>query len=60
MPSETRKERVDLSVSLSIPSLFTCHIYLELMTDLVILLIGISYDQDSIENWFDDGNNDVQ
>ncbi|XP_057446853.1 U-box domain-containing protein 21-like [Lotus japonicus] len=43
-------------VELEIPNHFRCPISLDLMKDPVTLSTGITYDRDSVEKWFDDGN----
>ncbi|OIV89927.1 hypothetical protein TanjilG_02118 [Lupinus angustifolius] len=45
-----------LNVEVVIPKHFTCPISLDLMKDPVTLSTGITYDRESVEKWFDDGN----
>ncbi|CAL0315701.1 unnamed protein product [Lupinus luteus] len=47
----------DLDVEISTPTHFRCPITLDMMKDPVTLSTGITYDRDSIEKWFEDGNN---
>ncbi|XP_057762488.1 U-box domain-containing protein 21-like [Arachis stenosperma] len=44
------------SMELVIPNHFRCPISLDLMKDPVTLSTGITYDRESVERWFDDGN----
>ncbi|MED6191798.1 hypothetical protein PIB30_004011 [Stylosanthes scabra] len=44
------------NMELVIPNHFRCPISLDLMKDPVTLSTGITYDRESIETWFDDGN----
>ncbi|CAK9230359.1 unnamed protein product [Sphagnum troendelagicum] len=44
------------SSTVSVPTLFTCPISLELMNDPVTLSTGITYDRASIEKWLGDGH----
>lgn len=43
-------------VELVIPNHFICPISLDLMKDPVTLSTGITYDRESVEKWFEDGN----
>lgn len=47
----------DLQVEIAIPTHFRCPVTLDLMKDPVTLSTGITYDRDSIEKWFESGNN---
>ncbi|KAJ7533666.1 hypothetical protein O6H91_13G059400 [Diphasiastrum complanatum] len=42
---------------ITVPPFFRCPISLELMKDPVTLCTGLTYDRESIEKWFQDGNN---
>lgn len=57
MPSESGKNLVDLSISISIPPYFKCPISLDLMTDPVSLCTGITYERVYIERWLAEGSN---
>ncbi|KAE9596124.1 hypothetical protein Lal_00030906 [Lupinus albus] len=46
-----------LDVEISTPTHFRCPITLDMMKDPVTLSTGITYDRDSIEKWFNNGNN---
>ena len=43
-------------MELVVPNHFRCPISLDLMKDPVTLSTGITYDRESVERWFDDGN----
>ncbi|XP_027359528.1 U-box domain-containing protein 21-like [Abrus precatorius] len=44
------------NVELVVPNHFRCPISLDLMKDPVTLSTGITYDRESVERWFDEGN----
>ncbi|CAL0307664.1 unnamed protein product [Lupinus luteus] len=46
-----------LEVEIVTPTHFRCPITLDMMKDPVTLSTGITYDRDSIEKWFEEGNN---
>ncbi|CAL0317712.1 unnamed protein product [Lupinus luteus] len=46
----------DLEVEIAIPTHFRCPVTLDMMKDPVTLPTGITYDRDSIEKWFEEGN----
>ncbi|KAK7276200.1 hypothetical protein RIF29_17335 [Crotalaria pallida] len=47
----------DLEVEIATPTHFRCPVTLDMMKDPVTLSTGITYDRDSIEKWFEEGNN---
>jgi hypothetical protein len=49
------EEKVTAATTM-VPSFFKCLILLELVRDLVVLCIGQSYEQSSIEPWLEAGN----
>lgn len=47
---------VDLEIEVAIPTHFRCPVTLDMMKDPVTVSTGITYDRDSIERWFESGN----
>ncbi|KAK7320202.1 hypothetical protein RJT34_04938 [Clitoria ternatea] len=52
----SRRKKIAEVEELVTPNHFLCPISLQLMKDPVALSTGISYDRESIERWFDEGN----
>ncbi|KAK7291345.1 hypothetical protein RIF29_06409 [Crotalaria pallida] len=54
--NNNHKVRKPKNVEVVIPNHFMCPISLDMMKDPVTLSTGITYDRESVEKWFDDGN----
>ncbi|KAK7380102.1 hypothetical protein VNO78_32507 [Psophocarpus tetragonolobus] len=54
--NNNRRKGGKVMTELVIPNHFRCPISLDLMKDPVTLSTGITYDRESVERWFDEGN----